>query len=323
MKPSFFSALISIILLLACESDKPFEARLDPLNFSEVTISNNTDGDCPPFEADDNPGYSILVDINDDSLVYRLEAGENIKVKLPKGKYVFRRRCDDGAEIDTLHRAVPMQSPLEFKGECQYCIPKPDGLMIDDFDHEDFKNLLGFRDGYFDTPVGTVDTSRAKEPENVLRGKGRSLQIDFYLNDDASFGGWVTTLNNGEDSSRGTSFNLKNLGLNTLAFWVKGASPKTYFEVALKDNTLNCKDDKGMIDKCQTNPKKIYLAPTYWRKIKIPVDSLLTTAQTGVKVDLTRLREVSLGFAKRAFLLQDSQAELNGTIYIDEIAFER
>lgn len=80
--------------------------------------------------------------------------------------------------------------------------------------------------------------------------------------------------------------------------------------MALKDSAGN-----------QTEPKMLirdYLIPdARWRKAKIPIFDL-RPAQKGGTVDFHHLREINIGFVNYL-----PGTDLSGTIYIDEIAFER
>lgn len=197
-------------------------------------------------------------------------------------------------------------------------IPTTRGLLIDDFDDGKNPNLLGGYPSVFIDPDGKaiVDTSYHSKSENVLRGVGYSWRIFFDVSKEGDpFGGYVQTLiDNAPNSSSKKVFNLETLKLDTLKFWVKAESETINFEVALKDT-----------NNMQTEPKLLfrdYSADTIglWEIIKIPVDSLKMVKDVDT-VDLKILRELNFGFAKKLF--EDIDADLKGTIYIDEISFER
>jgi hypothetical protein len=193
---------------------------------------------------------------------------------------------------------------------------EPDKIvLIDNYDNGKKPNLLGC---CYENFGNGVDISYDSQSKNILRGVGYSRQIDFDVSrEENTSGGYVEMLTGNIEcpSPRGL-FNLEVLYLNTLTFWAKLESPDINMEVALKD-----------IGNHQTTPKRLlrdYLAPsmpdTGWVKVEIPI-SELRSAQDGSEVDFQNLREINFGFANELF--QKINAPLKGTIYIDEIAFER
>lgn len=239
-------------------------------------------------------------------------------------------RTDGTTPIDSIKKQITrgQDNTVPFQGKCNMCISKPKGLLIDDFDDGNDINLLGFKDGAFwypDKPE-IIDTFYIHQPpENVLRGTGGSLKINFNVSDSNAFGGWLTTLNDGLHPTRGTSFNLANLNLDSLTFWVKAENPDTYFEVALKDSTHNCLDNNRPAP-CQTDRKEIRSVGTSWKRVSIPISDLLR-GPNGVRVDSTRLHEINFAFGYARFqelrLQHQKNVRFEGTIYLDEIAFER
>jgi hypothetical protein len=204
-------------------------------------------------------------------------------------------------------------NPLDPASDCY--IPPPNGLLIEDFNDGKIPNLLGYcHEVFLAFPAG-IDTSYESQPENVLRGIGRSWRMKFDVSkgQDAN-AGYVELLTGNIrcPSTRGL-FNVDVLDLKILTFWVKVESPEINFEVALKD-----------IDDKETNPKRLireYLTPDRaWKKVRIPIADLVLVQNIG-KVDLTRLRQITIAFGYRRF--QEVNAPLSGIIYLDEIAFER
>ena len=195
-------------------------------------------------------------------------------------------------------------------------IPLTQGLLIDDFNDGKDPNLLGgYPEIFLDLDrKAIIDTFYHNESENVLRGIGYSMRIDFDVSrGEDPFGGYVQNLiGNDSDSSSGRAFNLEALNLDALKFWVKTELKRIDFEVAFKDT-----------NNMQTYPKlyfRDYIADSIglWNEIKIPVSNL-KPAQDGKMVDLKILKEINFGFAKLHFI--EISAELKGTIYIDEISF--
>jgi len=204
-------------------------------------------------------------------------------------------------------------------------------LLIEDFDDGEMGNLLGYCHETFvdkfslvgiDQPLASIEASYVdiKQPANVLRGVGRSRRITFDITKSSSkgdaFGGYTELLvaNDICKLDRGP-FNLEGLKLDTLTFWVKAESPGINMEVALKDVDNNITEPKRLIQDC-LRPN----ANTVWRKAKIPIKDLVS-AGNGKKVNLRQLREINFGFGKARFI--KDCGELAGTIYLDEIAFER
>ncbi len=217
----------------------------------------------------------------------------------------------------------PFENPNDPAAENDAYIPKPNGLLIEDFNNGRGPNLLGYcHEIFVDTFVvgsknslAVVETSYVSyvsQPQNVLRKVGYSWRIRFDISKSSSeggaFGGYVELLvaNNICKLDRGP-FNLEGLKLNFLTFWIRAEPPGIDMEVALKDIHDN-----------QTTPKRLireYLIPeTVWRKAVIPIKDLLRGNRGDL--NLKELREINFAFSYN--MKPDS-----GRIYIDEIAFER
>ncbi len=202
-------------------------------------------------------------------------------------------------------------------------------LLIEDFDDGEMGNLLGYCHETFEDTFSLVGTRQPlasivasyvdiNQPANVLHGVGRSLQITYEISQSSSkgaaFGGYAELLvaNDICKLDRGP-FNLEGLKFDTLTFWIKAESPGINMEVALKDIYNNITEPKRLI--------RDYLKPdTVWKKAKIPIKNLVS-AGNGKTVNLRQLREINFGFGKVRF--QKDGGDLAGTIYLDEIAFER
>jgi len=218
----------------------------------------------------------------------------------------------------------PFENPNDPAAENDAYIPKPNGLLIEDFDDGKIPNLLGYcHEIFLDDlgPFAIIDTSYISDRKDVLRGGGKSWRIHFNVSKEPPLGkdtycGYVELLTGNDLCKRPNAglFNLAVLNLTFLTFWVKTESPDIDFEMALKDIKNN-----------ETNPKKRvkdnYLTPgILWRKVKIPITDLLPN-QSGPPVNLQELREINFSFSYR--YSQQPRAPLTGTIYLDEIAFER
>jgi hypothetical protein len=193
----------------------------------------------------------------------------------------------------------------------KYSPPAKD-LLIENFDDGDGLNLLGFPNSRWTIPDSSdsIRTFYVRPPsENVLRGKGSSLRIEFNVSIPNYSGGWFTTLSD----RQGLSLNLQHLNLHKLTFWVKTEKEKINFEVALRDSTHG---HKGGFSDCQTTEKFKSFADTSWEKVIIPI-SKLSLCQDSTRLDSTRVREINIGFSHAR-----SQPR-KGIIYLDEIAFER
>jgi len=197
-------------------------------------------------------------------------------------------------------------------------IPPAQGLLIDDFDDGKDPNLLGGYSYVFidQDKKAIIDTSHYCKSENILRGVGCSMRIYFDVSKEGDpFGGYVQTLiDNAPNTSSKSAFNLESLKLDTLKFWIKAESAGINFEIALKDT-----------NNMETEPKLLfrdYVANSIglWEEIKIPIDSLKMVKNVA-KVDLRILRELNFGFGKKHFM--EIGADISGTIYLDEISFER
>jgi hypothetical protein len=122
----------------------------------------------------------------------------------------------------------PFENPLDPASE-DYIPPltTDKGIMIEDFDDGKDPNLLGFCHRVFRDSLRLADirVSYNNQRENVLRGVGHSFQITFELpQGGVSFGGYVealTRIDNDPCSLSRGFFNLANLNLDTLTFWVR------------------------------------------------------------------------------------------------------
>lgn len=190
------------------------------------------------------------------------------------------------------------------------------GILVDDFDDANTqRNLLNYCPETFRDPGNVAILTVSHVGAGALRGTGQSLRIDFDVAGPGDpFGGYVQLLT-GNDSCPSSDgvFNAGVLRLEFLSFWIKTSSSQVDVEVAIKD-----------ITDAQTYPKKLtrgFASPdTSWHKVRIPLTTELGQG-VGRRVDLQRLREVNFGFAKRRF--QDENLETRGTVFLDEIAFER
>ena len=197
------------------------------------------------------------------------------------------------------------------------------GILIDDFDDGQDPNLLGSCPSIFKAQQADVDTFYHSKHENVLRGVGRSMQIKFDVSKfETASGGWVQPL---VDTCPGKSsriaFNLEALNVTALTFWIKTESPRINLEIALKDTTIVGQTGPKRLLWSNRTPQASYLRPdNSWQKVTIPI-SHLTPNDSGAPVNLRILREINFGFGRQRF--EDEGGDLTGTLYIDEIAFER
>lgn len=187
-------------------------------------------------------------------------------------------------------------------------------VMINDFNSGDGKNALGFC-------LQTFSDASGRSPVNVnLGGKDRSgrggysLQLDFDVSGAGKpFGGYIEMLVGvgGNCGPAGGQYNAR--GMSELHFWVKRSSANIDMEIAVMD-----------IHGKQTTSKRLLreVAPpdTSWTEVRISLADLVH-AQDGQLVDLSALREINFGFAKERF--QSVNAALSGTVYLDDIGFNR
>lgn len=328
LKP-LLAGMLLLIMIIRCNhnpfsaKNDPFDNPYDPLNYVDVTIMNATT-DCPReglgFEF--NRGYRIKVGIDTSNQFILIDPGKSSKIKLPPVEHRFWAFCEDGTTpIDSMSKKVVhgQDNTVRFPGMCNMCIPKPNGLLIDDFNDGKQINLLGLPHSIFKSPVTirTIDTFYIRQPsKNVLRGTGGALRMEVDVTTpDSAFGGWLTTLSD----SQGTSLNLKLLNLHALTFWVKAdipeinLAPEINIEVALIDSNSKC--EKG----CQTEPKVIRPVKTFWQKVRIPASTLLMYREVGL--DSTRVREINFAFGYKNIGPTGQRSKV--TVYLDEIAFER
>lgn len=208
-------------------------------------------------------------------------------------------------------------------------IPRPAGLLIDDFDNPDGLNSLNCqRETFTDSfNYAKIFVSFNSKPEYVLRGMGNSYKINFDVskNDTAycSFSDLLTT-NVKAESLRG-QFNLWVLGLDSIAylqFWIKAESKNIDFEIALKGNNKD-KDSNDV----WTDPRRLFSqcdilgVKSGWQRVRIPIISLWDNNHPKEDVDNKSVREINFSFNHSH--LKSLNRDLQGTIYLDEISFER
>lgn len=211
----------------------------------------------------------------------------------------------------------PFENPLDPESPTYITPPEPDAVIVNTYDNGAPPNTLGYCPETFTDASGrpTLFVSYTNQPAETLRGRGFSLRIDFDVSGAGDpFGGYVEMLigNDPCPSPKGP-FNLEVLNKSALTFWIRRSAPEVDVEVALKS-----------IDEVQTTPKAMVrdyvTASTAWVKARIPITALVA-GQDGRRVDLRNLREINFGFARRRFL--DSGAAVRGTVFLDEVAFER
>jgi len=206
-------------------------------------------------------------------------------------------------------------------------IPPTQGLIIDDYNDMEritapiYQNPWGLEPFIFpETPPGdtAVVVSYTFECNHsvALRWHGCSLRIKFDVRRPApqDFGGWGQRLGDSLGYFDATVANL-----TYVSFWFKGAKGGEVFEIGLHD-AANFESDKY-------NITRDFQVTTEWQKAKIPLDSLINGSNPqGVrgKVNLKALENVNIGFNRTLRNLQTRETSpQTGTIYIDDLAFER
>lgn len=208
------------------------------------------------------------------------------------------------------------RNPLDPSGSAFIAPPGAGSTLINDYERGAFINSLNYCPETFTDASGraTVFPSLTSLAADAYRGNG-SLRLDFDVTSgDAPFGGYVELLTGNDPcpSSRGL-FNLQAAGLSALTFAVRRGTLDVNVEIAIKS-----------IDDIQTTPKVLLssygVTGTSWGKVRIPITDL-APGQNGRSVDLRNLREVNFGFAKQRFSAVG--AAVRGTVFIDDLAFER
>lgn len=223
--------------------------------------------------------------------------------------------CNNDEEFD---------HPLD-PGSSAY-IPPIQGLIIDDYNDMEriatlpYQNPWGFTDFVFPDPAledTVVTTAFECSHFDALRWHGCSLIINFDVrrNLHREDGGWGQRLGDSLDY-----FDAKVLNLTKVTFWVRGAIGGEVFEVGIRDSA-------GF----ETNPKyevsKDLLTATEWQKVTIFLVDLRPGMhqQRGAGiVNFKALENVNIGFNRMRINHQTRLASpQKGTIYIDDLAFER
>ncbi len=220
----------------------------------------------------------------------------------------------------------PFRNPNDPSSPTYVPSPESGAVIVDDYNTGGSRNALGYCPETFTDASGvlTVTPSYVSQASEVLRGSGASLRLEFDVSGAGDpFGGYVEMLtgNTPCPSTRGL-FNLEALNMRALTFWVRRPAADVDMEIALKsidpDPRFQPANDN------QTSPKRLlrtYVQPgTGWMKVRVPLSDLVPGID-GRPVDLKNLREVNFGFAKQRFI--GVGAAVRGTLYIDEVAFER
>lgn len=203
-------------------------------------------------------------------------------------------------------------------------IPRPEGLLIDDFDDLDVSrefNLLRCQRETCMEHGAVIKTSFNNESLNVLRGVGHSLAIDFNVSNDSaycSFSDLLTSNNKKDEERERGQFNLWVLGLDSLTdlqFWVKSESKNIDFEIALKDNFNKWTDLRVKFSQCEIIDTRMN-----WMKVRTDATQLWHSLEDNY-IDKKSVREINFSFSN--IQLKKSNKDLKGIIYLDEISFER
>ena len=151
------------------------------------------------------------------------------------------------------------------------------------------------------------------------------LRLDFDINKDTQTGidAFVCFKEILGKAENGPPFNLDALGLNHLTFQIMAAQENTNMEISV----VSAADEDGI--RAETNPKILlsdYVTPkldaNVWTKVSIPMSELL--AGTDTAVNGSKLINVVFCFAYNRFvdIRPNIPFATQGTVYLNEIAFE-
>jgi len=165
-----------------------------------------------------------------------------------------------------------------------------DRVLVDDFDQKQTTNMLGEAAVVFtDSRQGNLVTNFS---EADALGNGNALALSYDVSAAHSFAGYVSPL---------PSLDLR--GYDALTFFVKGAADGQDLMVGLKDGSGH----ESKVRLGHYLPKGI---TTTWRMVRIPLVAFTGLANWG------KVENLSLSF-------QHALAQTGGTIFVDDLAFQK
>ena len=175
-------------------------------------------------------------------------------------------------------------------------------------------NTLSLSQPPFCSNLGKICVNYPMDTNAPADGDYLSLAFDIEGANTGAFSGYVEQLGN---ASAGW-FNLRALSYRTLTFRARARAGNVVAEIALKSADGMQTAPKPTLDKYVAS-----LGPD-WTSVSVPITDLIVNAPDPTKcVDLERLGEFNIAFARK----QDQQADLQiprcGVLDLDNIAFER
>lgn len=189
-------------------------------------------------------------------------------------------------------------------------IPLTPGPLLDDFTSGAGINSWGGATGAFakSGTTAAVIASYPSDPAVVFGGSGRSLKLDYNVNDTESYAGYNTSL---------ADYDLTTLGAEYLSFWIKGGAGTEFLKVEL--HHANYDPDRA-VGYNNNYRAAVYVTDylsggvtTTWQKVTIPLDAFANI------IDRTQMKEIVFTFEN--YQSNNNASPLIGTVYIDNICF--
>lgn len=178
-----------------------------------------------------------------------------------------------------------------------YSPPAEKIIMLEDFDDGNHFNLWGHRHNVFEYAGGDIDSSFVLDgPPFTLSGKGYVLKLKFSVTGSSSVVGWQTFLN---DFDSGTFFSHRILGIKNVSFWIRGEKSGEKIDIVFGDSS-------------DIHAGALFTEiSTQWKKVSFPLEQFKYPGFTD-----SQLKYIQFSF----YFGMDPAI---GTIYLDNIAFER
>lgn len=204
----------------------------------------------------------------------------------------------------------------------QGSIPFTPQALLDNFDTGSKLNMWNCATGTFSKKNSTATCTATYTNSTIAYGGvGKSLQLNYNVNEQNSYAGYSSNIASLSLISTGAGYSLT--GYTAVSFYVKGAAGGEFFKVQLKNAGATEYDysEGTYTTKYYRNTAALYITDyldggvtTVWRKVTIPFKNFVNLDSLGNMVELDIIFENS----------QSSQngSPTNGTIYIDNITFE-
>jgi hypothetical protein len=210
--------------------------------------------------------------------------------------------------INDFESSNPSQAPEQgCFNQGSTCLSQNGATSCDPIRPNRFGQVIGpFCDG---DPAGKICIRYMTDTTDATTASYLSLAYDTLGSDPKAFAGYVEKL-----GDQGTGwFNLRALNFRLLTFRARATSGALNAEIALKSAGGQQTEPKLLLSDVQQES-----IGGGWMRVSIPIADLARNGTANDCVDLSRLSEVNLAFARVR-----TQIDQCGVVDIDDIAFEQ